>query len=120
MRETAKEINMSSKEWKTVCTVEDLVDNAGVCALLEDNTQVAIFKLSKDEQDIYAIENFDPVGKANVLYRGIVGCSQGEPFVASPLYKQQYSLNSGQCLQENVAVTAFKTRVQTSEVQIFA
>ncbi len=106
------------KQWQTICSVEDLVDNSGVCVLLADETQVAIFSVPADEHQVYAIGNYDPIGKANVLYRGIIGSNQGEPVVASPLYKQQFSLKSGKCLQDELSVDAFETRVQASEVQI--
>lgn len=117
-------IQTNEKQWQTICGLDDLVENSGVCALLADETQVAIFKLPtavvEDEQEVYAISNFDPIGKANVLYRGIVGCNQGEPVVASPLYKQQFSLKTGKCLQEESFVSAYQTRVHDKQVQILA
>lgn len=42
----------------------------------------------------------DPIGKAYVMSRGIVGDINGEMCVASPLYKQHFSLKSGQCLED--------------------
>ena len=53
---------MSSSSWIKVCSVDDLVDNSGVCALIEDK-QVALFKL-KGADEVYAISNWDPLGKA--------------------------------------------------------
>jgi nitrite reductase (NADH) small subunit len=82
-----------------LCREEDLVAGSGVCALL-GNEQVALFLLNDCEPALYAIGNHDPLGGANVLSRGIVGDVGGEPVVASPLYKQHYSLRSGQCLEE--------------------
>jgi nitrite reductase (NADH) small subunit len=35
-----------------------------------------------------------------VLSRGIVGDRGGEPVVASPIYKQAFSLVTGRCLDE--------------------
>lgn len=104
--------------WQTICGVDDLVTNSGVCALLNNETQIAIFSLTSEQEEIYAIDNFDPIGQANVLYRGIVGCNDGEPVVASPLYKQQFSLKSGKCLQEETRVNTYPTRVVDQEVQI--
>ena len=109
---------MSNKQWKTLCKVDDLVDNAGVCALLDNQQQIAIFKLPTQSKKVFAIENYDPIGKANVLYRGIVGTNQGEPIVASPLYKQQFSLETGQCLQQDITVRTYQTRIQAQEVQV--
>ncbi|NMP32449.1 nitrite reductase small subunit NirD [Thalassotalea sp. M1531] len=109
-----------SKQWYTVCSVNDLVENSGICALLEkdDEKQIAIFSLPQQPEKVFAVDNFDPIGKANVLYRGITGSTQGEPIVASPLYKQQFSLKTGLCIQEEAAITAYQARIAEQEVQI--
>jgi len=120
------ETTNTSKTWKTVCSVSDLVDNSGVCALVTisatteaaNDKQIAIFSLPEQPEKVFAIDNFDPIGKANVLYRGITGCNQGEPMVASPLYKQQFSLKTGQCLQEDASITAYQTRIEAQDVQV--
>ena len=77
----------------------ELHDNAGVCALI-DGVQVAVFYLPGETPALYALQNWDPLGRANVLYRGIVGDIDGELVVASPLYKQHFSLRTGRCLEE--------------------
>ncbi len=103
--------------WVDVCHVEDLRPYSGVCALVGDQ-QVAIFYLPADNS-VYAIHNYDPIGKANVLSRGIVGDIQGEPVVASPLYKQHFSLQTGQCLEnETSSVKSFPARISGDWVQI--
>ncbi|WP_448211517.1 nitrite reductase small subunit NirD [Colwellia sp. MEBiC06753] len=109
-----------NNNWITVCHVDDLIDNAGVCALVNENTnhQIAIFSVPKQPERVFAIDNFDPLGQANVLYRGITGCASGEPVVASPLYKQQYSLKSGRCMQEEVSINAYPTRIENQAVQV--
>ena len=84
--------------WIDVCAVDELQPNSGVCALVEKQ-QVAIFYMPK-EQAVYAIHNYDPIGKANVLSRGLIGDINGEPVVASPLYKQHFSLVTGACLDD--------------------
>ncbi|GLX86419.1 nitrite reductase small subunit [Thalassotalea loyana] len=115
---------MSQQQWQRICATQDLFDNAGVCALLTANDteqQVAIFKVKKEQENIYAIGNFDPIGKANVLYRGIVGSIGDQPVVSSPLYKQHFSLVSGQCLQEEaINVPVYQVRVQDGFVELFA
>jgi nitrite reductase (NADH) small subunit len=85
-----------------ICDKSDLIENSGVCALLNDE-QVAIFYLPATEQKVFAIANWDPIGQANVLSRGIIGDIGGEIVVASPLYKQHFSLTSGQCLEDDSA-----------------
>ncbi|MGR9088755.1 MAG: nitrite reductase small subunit NirD [Gammaproteobacteria bacterium] len=103
-------------EWVDVCSVNDLQPNSGVCALVGDQ-QVAIFYMP-DEQSVFAIGNYDPIGKANVLSRGIIGDIKGEPVVASPLYKQHYSLKTGKCLEEDVKVEAYAVRIVDGRLQI--
>jgi nitrite reductase (NADH) small subunit len=103
--------------WKDICSADDLQPDSGVCALVEGQ-QVAIFFLVK-EQVVYAIHNYDPIGKANVLSRGMIGDIKGEPVVASPLYKQHFNLKTGICLEdENIAVTAYPIRIENGRVEI--
>mgnify|MGYP000117160705 FL=1 len=87
---------------QVVCSKNDLVENSGVCALV-NGEQIAIFYLPKSEQKVFAISNWDPIGKANVLSRGIVGDLEGKFVVASPLYKQHFDLISGECLEDETA-----------------
>ncbi|MCP8689923.1 nitrite reductase small subunit NirD [Marinobacterium sedimentorum] len=88
----------------SLCSKADLVPNSGVCALV-DGRQVALFYLPEDEQ-VYAIDNHDPFGQANVLSRGIVGSIADVPVVASPLYKQRFSLVDGQCFEDEAVKLA--------------
>lgn len=83
-----------------VCEQRDLVENSGVCVLV-DGQQVALFWIHQQGVDqVFALGNFDPFSQANVMSRGIVGCWKGELAVASPMYKQHFSLLSGQCLEQ--------------------
>ncbi|HEV2429913.1 MAG TPA: nitrite reductase small subunit NirD, partial [Burkholderiales bacterium] len=77
-----------------ICRVEDIVPDTGVCALV-GGEQVAVFRV---EDQVYAVGNHDPFSGANVLSRGIVGDLKGELVVASPVYKQHFSLVTGRCL----------------------
>jgi nitrite reductase (NADH) small subunit len=104
-------------QWVNVCGEDDLQPDSGICALVEDK-QVAIFYLSR-EKEVYAINNYDPFGKANVLSRGLIGDLKGEPMVASPLYKQHFSLRTGICLDdETVKVDAYKIRIENGRVDV--
>ena len=63
------------------------------------------------------IDNYDPIGGANVLSRGIVGDINGELVVASPLYKQHFSLLSGRCLEDDsVQVSVYQARLEGDAV----
>jgi assimilatory nitrate reductase catalytic subunit len=99
-----------------VCRLEDIVPNTGVCALV-GGEQVAIFRL--DDDRVYALGNNDPFSRANVLSRGIVGDLGGELVVASPVYKQHFSLVSGRCVEDaSVRVPAYATRVDDGFVLV--
>lgn len=102
-----------------ICSLSDLVENSGVCALVETKSkseQVALFYLPKTEQKVFALGNWDPLGKANVLSRGIVGNIGEELVVASPLYKQHFSLTTGQCLEEEASVPVFDVSIDGESV----
>lgn len=107
----------SSDMWHNVCDIDDLVENSGVCALVEGK-QIAIFHLSSEPEQLYAVSNYDPVGKANVISRGIVGSIDDEPIVASPLYKQHFSLIDGRCFEESAALTVYPARIEGRQVQL--
>lgn len=108
-----------ARDWMVVCAETDLVPNAGVCALIK-GVQVALFYVPNSPNKIYAIHNWDPVGQANVLSRGIVGEFDGEWVVASPLYKQHFSLRTGQCLEQAAAVPVYEAQLEGGEVAILA
>ncbi len=94
----------------------NLLENSGVCALI-NGVQVAVFYLPTETPPLYAIDNYDPIGGANVLSRGIVGDINGELVVASPLYKQHFSLQSGRCLEDdNVQVSVYQARLEGDAV----
>ena len=103
-------------QWETICKFSDILPNTGVCALVQGQ-QVAIFRIGQDE--IYAIANFDPFSKANVLSRGIVGDRNGIPKIASPIYKQTFNLQTGECFDNpDVRVATFAVRVVDEQIQI--
>lgn len=104
-------------KWQDVCSVDDLQPDSGVCALV-NGQQVAIFYMPKDKA-VYAINNYDPFGNANVLSRGIIGDINGQPVVASPLYKQHFNLQTGVCLEdETVTIPAYAVRIENGSVQV--
>jgi len=100
----------------SVCGIDDLVPGRGACALIEGR-QVAIFRLPRGS--VYAIGNHDPFSGANVLSRGIVGDLKGELVVASPIYKQHFSLVSGRCLEKpDVAVPVYPVRTLKGRIEV--
>ena len=103
--------------WSSVCEVSDLIPDTGVCVKIGDY-QAAIFYISQSDEYL-AIGNYDPIGKANVLSRGLI-CSIGDNItVASPLYKQHFDLRTGECLEdEDVSVPSFPLRVVDGNIEL--
>ncbi len=107
----------SPLRWVDVCPLDALTPDRGVCALAE-GVQVAIFRLSPDDA-LYAVSNFDPIGKAFVISRGIVGSRGDIPKVASPLYKQNFDLRTGACLDDpSVSLQTFPVQVTDGLVRV--
>lgn len=110
-------IHQTTTKWVDICSICDIAPNTGVCALVAGE-QVAIFRVG-NEADVFAISNYDPFSKAFVLSRGIVGDRNGITKVASPIYKQNFNLATGQCLDdETVSVPTFQVRVVENRVQV--
>lgn len=95
--------------WLTVCDLSRLVPGRGVAALLPDSRQAAVF-LDRAGR-VHGIDNRDPFTGAAVLSRGLIGSHRGRPFVASPLLKQRFDLQTGQCLDDGtVRVAVYEVR----------
>lgn len=107
---------METVEKIAICQLHELVPFEGRAALV-DGEQVALFLVPN--KGVYAVQNWDPIGKAYVLSRGIVGDKQGELCVASPLYKQHFNLETGRCLEDqNVTLKQWKVCVEQQSVFI--
>ena len=110
----------SHETWIAVCPASELVTDCGICVLLEEDGrqhQVAIFKLG--EEALFALDNYDPIGKAGVLSRGITGSIGERKGVASPLYKQHFCLATGQCLEDAaVCLRTWPVRVRDDKVEL--
>jgi NAD(P)H-dependent nitrite reductase small subunit len=103
--------------WRTICALDEILPDTGVAALLGD-TQVAIFRVGESDE-VHALGNCDPFSGANVLARGLIGDLGGVLVVASPVYKQHFSLTNGVCLEDaEVSVPVFPVRVFNGAVQL--
>lgn len=114
MNQVEKEVSSASPV--ATFSLSELQEHSGACVLIDD-VQVAVFYLPRETPPVYALHNWDPIGKANVLYRGIVGDIDGELVVASPLYKQHYSLATGRCLEDDaVSVPSYEISLDGDSV----
>ncbi|MFD6326469.1 nitrite reductase small subunit NirD [Streptomyces sp. NPDC058442] len=95
--------------WFTVCDLSTLLPGRGVAALLPDGRQAVVF--TDRTGALYAVDNRDPFTGAAVLSRGLTGTHHGRPFVASPLLKQRFDLETGRCLDDDtVRLTTYETK----------
>ncbi len=102
--------------WQVACAYEQLLPERGAAALF-GGLQVALFRVH--DGTVHAIGNIDPFSGAAVLSRGIVGDRGGVPTVASPIYKQAFSLVDGRCLDDpEVAVASYPVRVCDGSLQV--
>ncbi|MGQ0575974.1 MAG: nitrite reductase small subunit NirD [Pseudonocardia sp.] len=107
---------LTDVQWAPACRVETLQPERGVAALFGD-VQVALFLTHAGT--VHAVGNVDPFSRAAVLSRGIVGDRGGVPTVASPVYKQVFSLLDGRCLDDDgVRVPAYPVRVVDGYVEV--
>jgi nitrite reductase (NADH) small subunit len=106
--------------WTVICRVDEIVPDTGVCALL-NGRQVAVFRVGDAEPRVFAIDNYDPISQAAVLSRGLVGSIGERIVVASPIYKQHFDLQSGECLEAPVhSVASYPARIDGGQVWVAA
>jgi nitrite reductase (NADH) small subunit len=104
--------------WVSICALDDIVPNTGVCALVEGK-QVAVFNVAQGGGSVYAIDNYDPCSQAAVLSRGLIGSLGERIVVASPIYKQHFDLRTGECLEApEHSVSAFAAQVKDGQVWV--
>lgn len=104
-------------DWITVCKINELTPQLGACAKIHDQ-QIAVFYCKRSER-LYALSNFDPIGQANVISRGMMGSLEGEPYISSPLYKHHFHLETGSCVEQpEIKLMTYPVRVSENQVQI--
>jgi len=109
-------ISDAPREWRDVCAVDDVLPGTGAAALINGD-QIAIIR-TRDGR-LAALSNFDPFSNAFVIARGIVGDRAGVPKIASPIYKQNFSLETGECLDDpSVRLAVYPVRVVSGRIQV--
>jgi len=108
-------------DWIDVCGVGDITPDTGV-AVLVDDVQIAIVRVGEGaEEQFFAVGNYDPFSRAFVIARGIVGDRDGIPKIASPIFKHNFDLRTGQCLDDpEVRLPSYPVRVSNGRVEICA
>jgi nitrite reductase (NADH) small subunit len=106
----------TSAEWTSVCALDRLEPLWGEAALI-DGVQVALVLLP--DGSLFAVSNQDPATGSFVMSRGIVGSRGARPTLASPLHKQVYDLETGECFTSaDYALRTFPVRVDHGTVQV--
>jgi nitrite reductase (NADH) small subunit len=104
-----------SETWIDVCAADQLTPGRGVCALVAGH-QVAIFSV---DGELFGLSNFDPYSQTFVLSRGIVGSRGDRLKVASPVYKQNFDLRTGACIDDPaVSIPTFAVRAVAGRIQV--
>ena len=105
-------------DWIDVCAVDDVTPDTGVAVLIRD-LQIAVVRVGEGTDQIFAVGNYDPFSKAFVIARGIVGDRAGVPKIASPIFKQNFDLRTGQCLDDpDVRLPSYPVRVRDGRIAI--
>ncbi|HEV2369360.1 MAG TPA: nitrite reductase small subunit NirD, partial [Acidimicrobiales bacterium] len=115
---------MTVRRWVRVCSLRELEVGRGVAALV-DGQQVAIFLLPGPPggpgSRLRALDNRDPVSGANVMARGMLGSAEGVDYVASPMHKHRFDLESGRCLDASLpGVRVWPIRVWGNAVEVLS
>ncbi|MCU1511323.1 MAG: nitrite reductase small subunit [Arthrobacter sp.] len=102
--------------WHRVCAVEELEPAWGEAALIAGR-QVALFRTAAGE--VFAVAQEDPATGAHVMARGITGSRGARPTLASPLHKEVYDLETGECLATpGLRLETFSTRIVAGYIEV--
>lgn len=107
-----------SNDWISVGKVDDFSENLGGCVKI-NGMQIAVFNL-KNKTEWYAVQNLCPHDQRMVLSRGLIGDASGDPKVACPLHKHNFSLKTGEHISEgDVAdLTTYPVKVESGTVYL--
>jgi nitrite reductase (NADH) small subunit len=104
-------------EWFAACSVEDVVENGGVCVKYKEQ-QIALFYFTR-RNEWYATQNECPHKKQMALSRGMIGSVGETPKVACPFHKKTFSLVTGECLSgDECAIRTYPVKVTGGTVFI--
>jgi nitrite reductase (NADH) small subunit len=102
--------------WHRVCALDELEPAWGEAALI-GGRQVALFRTGPGE--VFAVAHEDPATGAHVMARGIIGSRGTRPTIASPLHKEVYDLETGECFgTAGLSLETFSTRISDGYVEV--
>lgn len=107
---------MSDPKLVKICALDDLEENWGEAALI-DGHQYAVFR--HHDGKVFVTDHADPNSGSLVIARGILGEKNGVPTVASPLYKEEYNLETGECVNgADYTLPVYKTEIKDGDVYV--
>jgi len=102
--------------WHRVCALAELELAWGEAALIAGR-QVALFRTGPRE--VFAVAQQDPATGAHVMARGILGSRGTRPTIASPLHKEVYDLETGECFgTAAMRLETFSTRISDGFIEV--
>ncbi|GAC1500643.1 MAG: nitrite reductase small subunit NirD [Pseudarthrobacter sp.] len=112
----AAEMSDIAPGWHRVCAVAELELAWGEAALVAGR-QIALFRTGPGE--VFAVAHRDPATGAHVMARGILGSRGTRPTIASPLHKEVYDLETGECFgTAAVRLETFRTRISEGIIEV--
>ena len=104
--------------WVSVALASDFPEDGGECALV-NGEQIAIFNFAS-RGEWFATSNMCPHKQQMALSRGIIGEKGDIPKVACPFHKKQFSLQTGECLDDDkcISIKTFPVKVEDGKVFI--
>lgn len=96
-----KEILTADKvtTWFKVAETSVWPEEGGMGAIYK-GIEIAVFNFTS-KGEWFACQNLCPHKKEMILSRGIIGDKAGIPKVACPFHKKQFSLHTGECLDDS-------------------
>lgn len=109
---------MNDIKWFKVAQTDKFPKEGGI-AVKYQNTEIAVFNFTSQGK-WYAISNLCPHKQEMLLSRGMIGDKNGIPKVACPIHKKQFSLETGECLDDSSCgnVKAYPIKVEDDYVFI--
>lgn len=105
------------KEWYKAAPIDHFPENGGA-AVLYNGKQIAVFNFTS-RGEWYASQNLCPHKMEMALSRGIVGDTNDEPKVSCPFHKKNFSLHTGQCMNDDsYAISVFPVEIRDGFVYV--
>ena len=103
--------------WFPACKTEDVPENGGACVKYKQ-TQIAVFNFTR-RGEWYASQNLCPHRMQMAISRGMIGSLEGEPKVACPFHKKNFSLIDGHCMSgDDFSIRTYPVKIEGDLVYI--